>query len=216
LVALRGYELISSILLKYNEKPGSSSKKENFANFGFLSSDAAILAIVKLAETGDSSAEFSDLLTQLKSFVSESIKSRNYDKSSRYAALVTLYQLDPKLIDDVYRDDAQLKDSKTEGTMEYAILHAPQIVKEIFISDDRFVISMFGKIYTPAEAAKFFKNFKPSHPLPEGYILVVDEGQPPGGKKGYIWGILNRSFYLGSFFMVDDPNRAKYLIYVRP
>jgi hypothetical protein len=214
LAASRGYEPISSILNKYSSRIASPSPKSgNIIDLGFLGLDTAILAIVNLAETGDSSAEFEDLITLLQSVVSKKISQEDNDVL-RYAALATLYRLDPKLINKIYRDDERLNDSKIEGKMDYVIVHAPQIVKEIFFSDSPAVHRELDKIYTPTEASKFFKNFKPSDPLPGGFLLVVDEGNAPGGKTGFIGGIKTWPVKLGSFAIVSDPNKAKYIIHI--
>jgi len=146
-----------------------------------LTKDTLLLAMIQLAEAGDESSEFAELLTLLRGImVSPAYTTDRKDSFRRYAKLLELYNAGPEWVDKIFPGDADLRDCNTPGTMDYKVLHAPKRITDALYNETTDVLQeRFIRDFSPQEAADFFANFVPTKPLETGFIIVVDRGMPP-------------------------------------
>lgn len=146
-----------------------------------LAQDTLLVAMIKLAESGDDSPEFNELLSLLHTVVvSPNVHATRDDPFRRYAKLLELYKGGPEWIDRCFPDDSELRDYKIQGTMDYRVVHAPQKIKDALCDEAKDLPgSRFIRTYTAQEAKKLFANFTPSKPLKFGYLYIIDQGVLP-------------------------------------
>ena len=195
LAGLRAYDVIAQ---GWNGHVWPSSRKLNFKNEKFqtkLVRDTLLITMIKLAESGDESQEFNELLTLMHSIVVSPNSKMRADPLRWYANLLDIHEPGPEWIDILFPNDSRFQDYKKPGTMDYRIVHAPQRIKDALfnpatdLTDDPHE---YTKAFTPQEAKKLFKGFIPSKPLGIGYIYIVDEGTLP--EKSFLPSLLRYNY----------------------
>ena len=160
-------------------------RKLNFKNEKFqtkLDRDTLLITMIKLAESGDESQEFNELLTLMHSIVVSPNSTIREDPLRWYANLLNIHEPGPEWIDILFPNHPLFQDYKKPGTMDYRIVHAPQRIKDALFNPATDLTNEshnYTKAFTPQEAKKLFKGFIPSKPLGIGYIYIVDEGTLP-------------------------------------
>lgn len=166
--------------------------------------ETLILAMIKLAQAGDDSPEFSGLLTQL----------RGLGVDEHYARLLDVYNGGEEWVDALFPDHPDLKDSRTPGTVDYQVVHGPQAVKDaLYRPELDYLISPFYKVLSFPEAEALFKDFVPAKPLETGYIYILDQGVLPEGYNSlpYVGGNLGyqgREGVAPLFFEPEEPKKT--------
>ena len=159
-----------------------------------LTKDTLLLAMILMAEAGDESSEFAELLTLLRGImVSPAYNADRKDSLQRYARLLELYNAGPEWVDKIFPGNADLKDCNTPGTMDYKVLHAPKRITEALYNETTDVLpERFIRDFSPQEAAKLFADFVPTKPLKTGFISIVDRGTPP--QNAFVQIVRNRPY----------------------
>ncbi|GHU05970.1 hypothetical protein FACS1894158_10720 [Betaproteobacteria bacterium] len=145
-----------------------------------LTKKELFLALLKLAETGDESPEFAELLALLRGAVIPSVMGRPDPDLARYAKLLELYNGGEEWVDKFFPGNSALLNCKIPGTVEYRVLHAPQRFKDVLYNETTDVLhDRFTQEYSALKAKELFANFVPGKPLKTGFIVIIDRGTPP-------------------------------------
>ena len=139
-----------------------------------------LLATLQLAEAGDETPEFAEILSLLHDIVTGSTGSTGNDELARYAGLIELYDAGPEWVDKCFALTMDRKDCNTPGTLDYRVLHAPRRFKDtLYDAATDFPANRLTRLYSPQDAKELFENFVPSTPLKTGFIFILDKGTPP-------------------------------------
>jgi hypothetical protein len=181
LAATRCYD---SIAHAWNETFFYATKRKLSFEGGLLqkrlTKKELFLALLKLAEAGDESPEFAELLALLRGAVIPPVMGRPDPDLARYAKLLELYNGGAEWVDKCFPGNSALLNCKIPGTEEYRVLHAPQRFKDVLYNETTDVLrDRFTREYSAQEAKKLFANFVPSKPVKTGFIVIIDRGTPP-------------------------------------
>lgn len=181
--ALAATRCYGGIARAWNKTLGHSSERKLSFEGGPLETpltkNTLLLATIQLAEAGDESPEFAELLALLRGIVISPEAKWSNPELLRYAKLLELYNAGPEWADRCFPLD-DLKYCNTPGTMDYRILHAPQRIKDVLYDETTDVPQeRFTREYSPKEAKALFANFIPAKPLKTGFIVILDRGTPP-------------------------------------
>lgn len=243
LAATRCYD---SIAQAWNKEVLSARKHKLSFEGGSLQTRVTkhelFLALLQLAEDGDNSPEFIEILALLRAAVLSPDAKRYNPDLLRYAKLIELYNGGVEWVDKCF-PLADLQYCKTPGTVDYRVVHAPQYFRDALYDETTDVLpDRFTRAYSAQEAKELFADFVPDTPLRTGFIVIIDKGTPPPSRSSNTTGgqILNYMSYesvpksvtvsyereagtpplieeriqqKGEYFCVANPNNARLAIY---
>ena len=146
--------------------------------------------MIRLADHGDSSADFTYLLGKLEALVQiipgipSSVQGSSLVHGTNlphYLSLLAGYAPNPEWFARCYPSITEYQNSET---VDYAIVNAPDIIKDVLLSapvKEWRVEGIRPRIYSFEERAILFSDFSPDSPEEIGYLYFADEtGKPEG------------------------------------
>ncbi|MDR1489965.1 MAG: hypothetical protein LBS65_05700 [Desulfovibrio sp.] len=211
LASMRCYDVIAHAW----NKQVRDMRKLSFADVSIktrLPVDVLLLATIQLAESGDESPEFAEILSLVRGLAITPQSNWNSNPLTRYASLLELYDGRPEWVQKCF--PAQwVRDDKS---VEYRVLHAPQRVKDALYQKTDLPQGRFTRLYTVLEAKEQFEGFTPSNPLNTGFIVIVDKGTPPPSRSSDAAGQIfdynayqSTEFFKVSYAWKNGPTQTK-------